>query len=153
MLRKAKRIRSPFIDGLLYEFFVECKDIVIPILCKLFNVILDYGIFPENWCNGTIIHVFKKGDKNDVNNYRGITLMSHLSKLFTPILNNRSLNVSSILYLIFSLGLSPVSIQWTLFLLSKILYLLRLAIRKYLIPWNIRQYCLKFINYDKRVSL
>ena len=68
---------------------------MIPILCNLFNVILDSGIFPENWCNGTIIPVFKKSDKNDINNYRGITLMSHLSKLFTTILFNRLLNVSS----------------------------------------------------------
>ena len=95
VLSNAKRNKSPGIDGLLYEFFVECKDIMIPILCILFNVILDSGIFPENWCNGTIIPVFKKGVKNDVNNYRGITLMSHLSKLFTTILNNRLLNVSS----------------------------------------------------------
>ena len=95
VLSNAKRNKSPGMDGLLYEFFVECKYIMIPILCILFNVILDSGNFPENWCNGTIIPVFKKGDKNDVNNYRGITLMSHLSKLFTTILNNRLLNVSS----------------------------------------------------------
>ena len=59
---------------------------MIPILCNLFNVILDSGIFPENWCNSTIIPVFKKGDENDVNNYRGITLMSHFS--FQPVLHN-----------------------------------------------------------------
>ena len=62
VLSKAKRNKSPGIDGLLYEFFVECKYIMIPILCNLFNVILDSGIIPENWCNGTIIPVFKKGD-------------------------------------------------------------------------------------------
>ena len=50
VLSKAKRNKSPGIDGLLYEFFVECKDIMIPILCNLFNVILASGIFPENWC-------------------------------------------------------------------------------------------------------
>ena len=31
----------------------------------------------------------KKGDLNQVDNYRGITLLSTLSKLFTRILNNR----------------------------------------------------------------
>ena len=33
MLSKAKRNKSPGIDGLVYEFFVECKYIMIPILC------------------------------------------------------------------------------------------------------------------------
>jgi hypothetical protein len=33
--------------------------------------------------------VFKKGDVNDANNYRGISLVSCFGKLFTSILNNR----------------------------------------------------------------
>ena len=36
----------------------------------------------------------KKGDVNQVNNYRGITLLSHVSKIFTSLLNNRLLNWS-----------------------------------------------------------
>jgi len=31
----------------------------------------------------------KKGDPNDVNNYRGITLVSSFSQIFTSILNKR----------------------------------------------------------------
>ena len=60
LLSNAKRNKSPGIDGLLCEVFIECKDIMIPFLCNLFNVILDAGIFPENWCNDTIIPVLKK---------------------------------------------------------------------------------------------
>ena len=33
--------------------------------------------------------LFKKGDENDVNNFRGVTLVSCLSKLFTAVLNKR----------------------------------------------------------------
>ena len=33
----------------------------------------------------------KKGDKNNVNNYRGITIISHIAKLFTSLLNKRLL--------------------------------------------------------------
>ena len=36
-----------------------------------------------------IIPVHKKGDKSDVTNYRGITLVSCISKLFTAVLNKR----------------------------------------------------------------
>ena len=34
-----------------------------------------------------IIPLHKKGDKSDVKNYRGITLVSCMSKLFTAVLN------------------------------------------------------------------
>ena len=54
----------------------------------MFNVILDSGIFPDQWREGIIIPLHKKGDKNDANNYRGITLLSCLSKIFTSILNS-----------------------------------------------------------------
>ena len=33
--------------------------------------------------------LFKKNDPNDVNNYRGITLVSCFSKISTGVLNNR----------------------------------------------------------------
>ena len=55
----------------------------------LFNRMYDIGYFPEQWTEGHIIPIFKKGDKNNVSNYRGITLLSTVGKLFTRILNNR----------------------------------------------------------------
>ena len=63
---------------------------MIPIYVKLFNKILDTGDIPEDWLTGLIIPIYKnKGEKNDPNNYRGITLLSCLGKLFTSILNHR----------------------------------------------------------------
>ena len=50
------------------------------------------GHFPDLWTEGIIIPLFKKGDSSDVNNYRGITLVSVISKLFTSILNQRLTN-------------------------------------------------------------
>ena len=45
---------------------------------------------PEDWTIGIIKPMYKdKGDINDVNNYRGITLLSCMGKLFTSILNSR----------------------------------------------------------------
>lgn len=56
---------------------------------RLFNIIFSQGIFPDKWCKGYINPIFKKGDKEDPSNYRGITINSCLGKLFTKILNNR----------------------------------------------------------------
>jgi hypothetical protein len=47
-------------------------------------------MIPEEWSIGIIIPIYKKkGDINDPDNYRGITLLSCLAKVFTSVLNNR----------------------------------------------------------------
>ena len=60
---------------------------------KLFNIILDTSQIPDNWTIRIIKPIFKnKGSKNDTDNYRGITLLSCLGKLFTATLNTRLIN-------------------------------------------------------------
>ena len=88
-IHKLKNNKSCNIDGILNEFLKLCTSSIKKLLLKLFNVILDSGIFPTQWSRGEIIPVFKKGDINDPQNYRGITLVSSLGKLFTNILNKR----------------------------------------------------------------
>ena len=58
-------------------------------MVDLFNTILNTGYFPASWTEGIIIPLFKKEDPENVRNYRSITLLSCMSKLFTAILNKR----------------------------------------------------------------
>ena len=58
-------------------------------ITTLCNIIFSTGKFPEIWREGLIIPIHKKNDINDVNNYRGVTLLGTLGKLFTALLNNR----------------------------------------------------------------
>ena len=61
-----------------------------PLYTLLFNVILETGIMPSKWVEGVVIPIFKnKGDPLSVDNYRPITLLSCIGKLFTAVLNNR----------------------------------------------------------------
>ena len=62
----------------------------ISVITRLFNVVLMTGLVPEAWCIGAIVPLYKgKGPKDDLDNYRGITLLSCLGKLFTSLINKR----------------------------------------------------------------
>ena len=78
-----------FFGQYFYEYFIEGIDILDKPLEILFNYILDKQCFPKSWSKGVIIPVYKKGDNTDVNNYRGITLISCFAKLFTTVINER----------------------------------------------------------------
>ena len=84
-----KTNRSGGPDHIINEFIVHGKHIFVPTMCNLFNKIYETGHFPDSWSEGYVIPLHKKGSINDVENYRGITLLSNVGKLFTRVLNNR----------------------------------------------------------------
>ena len=88
-IKQLKTNKSGGPDMLLNEFFIHGKNVLVPILCNLFNKVFEFGFFPEEWSEGYIVPLHKKGSLNDVENYRGITLLSALGKLFTRVVNNR----------------------------------------------------------------
>ena len=46
---------------------------------------LAQGIFPDDWKCGRVALHFKAGDRNDVNNYRPISVISVVAKVFEKI--------------------------------------------------------------------
>ena len=91
ILKRLKRNKSPGPDNILNEFLKTTKNTLLPTLTKLFNKILENGDFPKEWAHGYIIPIHKKGEKDNPENYRGITLLSCLGKVFTSALNKRLL--------------------------------------------------------------
>ena len=81
--------KSPGIDGVSNDILKNSKLVIAPMLCHLFNKVLEVGVYPDDWCKAIIVPVYKKGDTSDPNNYRGISLLSCISKLLGKILNNR----------------------------------------------------------------
>ena len=84
--------KSSGFDNLIPEIFTDGIEVLSPLLCELFNHIFNFGIYPESWTKGIIVPVPKKGNPNDVNNFRGIALTSVFSKLFSSIINKRLTN-------------------------------------------------------------
>jgi len=77
-------------DDIVNEYIKSTSDRFIHVYEKLFNIIFDTGVLPQSWLSGIIKPIYKnKGDKKDPKNYRPITIVSCLGKLFTAILNSR----------------------------------------------------------------
>ena len=81
-----KNGKSGSVDSLIPDLFKVCHNQLAPMLCKLFNYIFDDNIYPEIWRKCIIVPVPKKGKFNGVNNYRGITLTSIFSKIFSMLI-------------------------------------------------------------------
>ena len=56
---------------------------------KFFNAIPDRGEVPDDRTLSVYCPIFKKGDRKEINNYRGISLANCLCKLFTSLLAER----------------------------------------------------------------
>ena len=89
-----KNNKSPGIDNLIVETLKISFDIISPFLLKLFNRLFSNGEYPKAWGEGIIVPIFKGGDKDDAHNYRGITLINILSKIYSQVLLNRLTNWS-----------------------------------------------------------
>jgi len=60
-----KKNKTPGVDKLLNEYFIEECDILAGHITELFNTILNSGFFPVAWTKGIIVPIHKKGDKSD----------------------------------------------------------------------------------------
>ena len=69
-------------DGIPARILKECANQLAPSLCELFNKSLRFGQFPSQWKHANVVPIFKKGDKELVSNYRPVSLLSVLSRVF-----------------------------------------------------------------------
>ena len=58
-------------------------------LAEIINLSFNEGKFPTQLKSATVIPVFKKGDKLEVNNYRPISLISNISKVIEKLIHRR----------------------------------------------------------------
>ena len=83
------RYAAPGPDDIIIEYIKMGGPKLLGYLEKLFNDCLDKGEIPQAWKNADVIILHKKGDKEDIKNYRPISLLSHTYKLLTRIITNR----------------------------------------------------------------
>lgn len=79
-------------DGISTTLVKAAKHILSPILNHVFNLCICSGKFPKVFKKGIVHPIFKGGDRYSVNNYRPISVLSTLSKIFEKIINKRLIN-------------------------------------------------------------
>ena len=89
VIMNAKNGKSSGVDNIPYD--VLKFPTVIPVLCSLFQLIFDTSIIPSLWRKAIIFPILKdpSSDRRIPMNYRGISLLSCISKLYSAFINNR----------------------------------------------------------------
>ena len=82
----AKNNKAQGVDGITNELLKNGGDAIQASLVGLFNKIVELEKIPSEWNMGIIVPIFKKGDRKDLNNYRGISLTSCVSKIFNRVI-------------------------------------------------------------------
>ena len=92
-VRKLKLGKAPGPDGLLTDILKTAADgvgtskirgdnSVVTALCLLFNFVLEREVWPERWGTGVIFPLHKHDSRLDPSNFRPITLLSVVGKMF-----------------------------------------------------------------------
>ena len=89
IIKKLKKGKSTGPDLICYEIIKNSSHVLLTALTKFFNLIFETTIYPKGWEKAYIIPLFKGGNPNDPCNYRGISLLNCLSKIFNAVIKNR----------------------------------------------------------------
>lgn len=84
-----KNTRSEGWDEVSVNVLKKNADVLSTVLCYLINRSLEEGIFPDLLKIADVQPVYKKGDPENIENYRPVAILSNISKIFEKIIYNR----------------------------------------------------------------
>ena len=88
-IEKLNSNKAPGIDRVLNKFLKTGKEVLSSAITVLFNEILESGKYPEQWSVNILSTIHKGGCKDNLDNYRGISVSSCFGKLYGSLLSNR----------------------------------------------------------------
>ena len=88
-LKEMKKGKAVGVDDIPSEFLTEGGEEVLEWIREIFNKVLTEEKIPSAWEKGVVTALYKGGRKQELGNYRGITVNSSMYKLFTRILRRR----------------------------------------------------------------
>ena len=89
LIDNLKNNTSPGLDG-INSYIIKISAItVVPILVKLFNMCMSIGSFPDALKIACIVPLHKGGDRTESSNYRPISVLPVIGKLFEKVIKKR----------------------------------------------------------------
>ena len=90
--KSLKRSKAAGFDDLNSNIIIDAYDSLKNILFHVFKVSIQQGIFPDSLKIAKVTPIFKSGDKDNVSNYRPISILPVFSKVLERIMYNRVYN-------------------------------------------------------------
>ena len=90
-IKKLTDNKAPGYDNTTAEELKATGEIGVDVVQRLCNIIWKTEVFPDDWGKAIITPIYKKKDKLDCGNYRGISRLSHAGKIITTIIQRRIL--------------------------------------------------------------
>ena len=88
-IKRLKRNKAPGEDNITRGILQDGGDAMIQILTDLFNTCLHHQQVPKPWKNALVVLIHKKGNTSNIKNYRPISLLPIMYKVFSNILLQR----------------------------------------------------------------
>jgi len=88
-IKKLKVKKAAGVDGIPMEAWKYASEDLIKELADLIRLVWVQGILPYDWKMSIIVPLHKRGDKEMVSNYRGISLLCSAYKVYAEIVRNR----------------------------------------------------------------
>ena len=88
-IERLKNNKSPGIDGIPSEFIKYCKNTLVRDIVLILNYIIEKRQFPVSWSEGVRHMIHKTGNRLCPENYRGITILPIIEKIFELTVYNR----------------------------------------------------------------